>query len=120
MRSSHILQFSLVFAVVLAAASCSRQEQAPQPIRTVDIAYSSLPLSADELPPGPGRAETVSNCMSCHSPAYITSQPRFSRAIWESEVKKMVDAYGADVSPADQRAITNYLVSIRGLRKTTP
>lgn len=117
MRYSQVLLFSLLLLSILAGVSCGRQAEAPKAARTIDVAYASLPLSAEELPPGPGRAETVANCMSCHSPAYITSQPRFSRAIWESEVKKMVDSYGANVSPADQRTIVGYLVSIRGLTK---
>ncbi len=117
MRYSQAIWLPLLCVLILANVSCKRQAEAPRAMQTVDIAYSSLPLAAEELPPGPGRAETVVNCMSCHSPAYITSQPRFSRAVWESEVKKMVDAYGATVSPADQRAITDYLVSIRGLAK---
>jgi uncharacterized protein (DUF697 family) len=41
-------------------------------------------------------------------------QPPFSRAVWEKEVKKMIDAYGATISDADQREIIDYLVAVRG------
>ncbi|MCL4783031.1 MAG: hypothetical protein KJZ70_08370 [Bryobacterales bacterium] len=116
MRYSHFFRLSLAALIALAAVSC-KEEKGPSAVVTREVAYSSLPLAAEELPPGPGRAETLMACMSCHSPAYITAQPRFSRAIWESEVKKMVDAYGAQVRPYDQKLITDYLVSIRGLEK---
>ena len=111
-------QYCLLFVVVAALVliSCGG-EVSPAAIKTTEIAYSSLPLAAEELPPGPGRAETLIACMSCHSPAYITSQPRLSRAVWESEVKKMIDTYGAQARPYDQKLIVDYLVSIRGLAK---
>lgn len=103
-----------VAATALALVSCG-SDVSPAPVQTTEIAYSSLPLAAEELPPGPGREETLIACMSCHSPAYITSQPRLSRAVWESEVKKMIDTYGAQVRPYDQKLIVDYLVAIRGL-----
>jgi len=44
----------------------------------------------------------------------VTMQPPFSRAVWEKEVKKMIDAYGATIPDADQREIVDYLVAVRG------
>jgi hypothetical protein len=41
-------------------------------------------------------------------------QPTFSRAVWEKEVKKMVDAYGASISAPEQQQIVEYLVAVRG------
>ena len=41
-------------------------------------------------------------------------QPRFSRTVWEKEVKKMVDAYGASISAPEQQQIVEYLVAIKG------
>ncbi|MCC6262604.1 MAG: cytochrome c [Bryobacterales bacterium] len=116
MRNSRYIWLPFVMLIALAAVSCE-EAKGPSAIKTREIAYASLPLGADELPPGPGRSETVMACMSCHSPVYITSQPPFSRAVWESEVKKMIDAYGAQVRPYDQKLIADYLVSIRGLSK---
>lgn len=107
---------SFVVLIALAAVSCE-EVKGPSAVKTREITYSSLPVSAEELPPGPGREETVMACLSCHSPLYITTQPRFSRAVWESEVKKMIDSYGAQVRPYDQKLIADYLVSIRGLEK---
>ena len=42
-------------------------------------------------------------------------QPRFPKTVWQSEVKKMVDAYGAPIPEADQALIVEYLVAVRGV-----
>ena len=42
-------------------------------------------------------------------------QPRFSKTVWQKEVKKMVDAYGASISEADQALIVQYLVAVNGI-----
>jgi uncharacterized protein (DUF697 family) len=42
-------------------------------------------------------------------------QPGFSQTVWEKEVKKMVDAYGAKISDAEQQEVVDYLVAVRGV-----
>ena len=42
-------------------------------------------------------------------------QPRFPKTVWQSEVKKMVDAYAAPIPEADQALIVEYLVAVRGV-----
>ncbi len=54
------------------------------------------------------------NCLLCHSARYVLTQPRFSKAQWQAEVKKMGDAYGASISPEDQALIVEYLVAVKG------
>src|ERR1700692_2152926 len=73
-----------------------------------------MPHDGPVFPPGPGRDEFVTACVVCHSPRYITMQPRFSRATWLSEVKKMKDVYGAHISDEQALQITDYLFSING------
>ena len=73
-----------------------------------------MPHDEPEFPPGPGRDEFVTACVVCHSPRYITMQPRFLRATWLSEVKKMQDTYGAHISDEQALKITDYLFSING------
>ena len=73
-----------------------------------------LPHYEPVFPPGPGRDEFVTACVVCHSPRYITMQPRFSRTTWLSEVNKMKDVYGAHISDEQVQQITDYLVSING------
>jgi sulfite dehydrogenase (cytochrome) subunit B len=82
---------------------------ADSPVHTI-----VLPHDEPVFPPGPGRDEFVTACVVCHSPRYITMQPRFSRATWLSEVKKMKDVYGAHISDEQALQITDYLFSING------
>src|SRR6266550_5918045 len=55
--------------------------KADSPVHTI-----VLPHDEPVFPPGPGRDEFVTACVVCHSPRYITMQPRFSRNTWLSEV----------------------------------
>jgi len=73
-----------------------------------------MPHDEPVFSPGSGHDEFVTACVVCHSPRYITMQPRFSRATWLSEVKKMKDVYGAHISDGEVLKITDYLVSING------
>jgi mono/diheme cytochrome c family protein len=85
-----------------------------------DCPVHTIVMSHDEpvFPPGPGRDEFVTACVVCHSPRYITMQPRFSQTTWLSEVKKMKDVYGAHISDEQLLRITDYLVSINGTAGT--
>jgi mono/diheme cytochrome c family protein len=73
-----------------------------------------MPHDEPMFPPGPGRDEFVTACVVCHSPRYITMQPRFSRTTWLGEVKKMKDVYGAHISDEQVLRITDYVFSING------
>jgi mono/diheme cytochrome c family protein len=73
-----------------------------------------MPHDEPVFPPGPGHDEFVTACVVCHSPRYITMQPRFSRTTWLGEVNKMKDVYGAHISDEQVLRITDYLISING------
>jgi cytochrome c5 len=74
----------------------------------------TLPQVPTQVPPGPHVEVYEKNCLICHSARYVIMQPGFSKTVWQAEVKKMVDAYGASISPADQALIVNYLVAVKG------
>jgi sulfite dehydrogenase (cytochrome) subunit B len=100
---------------------------APEPIVPVSSQNSdslspsdtaqSVTLIHDEpaLPPGPERDVFAAQCIVCHSARYISMQPHLSRKVWKSEVQKMVTAYKAPISEADQDRIVNYLVFAYGV-----
>jgi len=73
-----------------------------------------MPHDEPLFPPGPGHDEFVTACVVCHSPRYITMQPRFSKTTWLGEVNKMKAVYGAHISDKQVPRITDYLVSING------
>ena len=74
-----------------------------------------LPQYAPEIPAGPHLDTYRKDCLLCHSARYVQMQPGFPQAVWEKEVKKMVDAYGAKIPDAEQKEIVEYLVAVRGL-----
>ena len=78
----------------------------------------TLPQFQLDMPPGPNLAVFQQHCLLCHSGRYVTMQPRFPRAVWEKEVKKMVDVYGAPITPPEQTQIVEYLTAIKGPAET--
>ncbi len=74
----------------------------------------TLPQVPADIPAGPHVDTYRKDCLICHSGRYVTMQPRFPEAVWEKEVKKMIDAYGAVIPEADQKEIVEYLVAVRG------
>src|SRR5437868_13096290 len=86
--------------------------RSPEP--RIPVHTIALPHDEPVFPPGPGREEFVTACVVCHSPRYITMQPRFSRTTWLSEVKKMKDVYGEHISEVQVQKITERIVSIQG------
>ena len=125
---TNILALSLGLLVLLAACgrpadtsqqsahSFARDQMKSMLDSNPEIPVHTIVLPHDEpiFPPGPGRDEFVTACVVCHSPRYITMQPRFSRATWLSEVKKMKDVYGAHISDEQALQIADYLFSING------
>jgi hypothetical protein len=96
------------------AVTNGKMESTPDPKPDNPVHSIVLPHDEPIFPPGPGRDEFVSACVICHSPQYITMQPRFSRATWLGEVKKMKDVYGAHISDDQVSKIAEYLFLING------
>lgn len=62
------------------------------------------------LKDAPGREVVEGNCAACHSLEYIrTNSPFMTAKVWEAEVNKMINAFGAPIEPADAKAIIDYL-----------
>jgi mono/diheme cytochrome c family protein len=126
---------ALVVVVALAgAAGCSRRSSAAG--RNGDMAGMNLPAGSSPVsepfspdraislphdepfaPPGPGRDAFVTACVVCHSTRYITSQPPFSRDTWKGIVQKMIDSYGAHVTPSQAAEIVSYLAATNGAHR---
>src|ERR1700688_748303 len=80
------------------AVTNGKMESTPDPKPDNPVHSIVLPHDEPIFPASPGRDGFVSACVICHSPQYTTMQPRFSRATWLGEVKKMKDVYGAHIS----------------------
>jgi hypothetical protein len=61
------------------------------------------------LKSGQGLETVVSYCGACHSLQYLPENGFLSRQAWESEVAKMIKAFGAPVEPPDAKIIIDYL-----------
>jgi hypothetical protein len=111
------LAFALLTVVgVLTIATAQKSETAAKsakgsksPVQEIEL--PNYPL---DMPPGPNLALYQQKCLLCHTSRYVTMQPRFSQTVWEKEVKKMVDVYGAPITPEEQPQIVEYLVAIKG------
>jgi hypothetical protein len=66
-----------------------------------------------ELPDGPHRDAFQTSCLVCHSARLPFSQPAFHREKWVEIVHKMVDAYGAPMTPEDESQVVDYLLAVR-------
>jgi hypothetical protein len=84
----------------------------------------ALPEDTTTLPDGPGVEAVTANCLACHSPAMILTQPRLNRKVWEAEVEKMAKVYKAPIDSAAVPQIVDYLVvtneRLTPLAKTAP
>jgi cytochrome c553 len=63
---------------------------------------------------GEGADPVNANCTACHSAEMVLAQPPLTKAVWQSEVTKMVKVYKASVDEKDIPAILEYLNKVRG------
>jgi sulfite dehydrogenase (cytochrome) subunit B len=61
------------------------------------------------LKSGDGRETVESYCGACHSLDYLPENAFLNRQGWESEVTKMIKAFGAPIESADAKVIIGYL-----------
>lgn len=107
---------AVLVAVVSSFAQAGTNSKSPKssvptkaPVQEITLPeYAPSPLL------GPNQKVYEQHCLLCHSSRYVLMQPTFSRVVWEKEVKKMVDVYGASISAPEQHQIVEYLVAVRG------
>lgn len=93
--------------------------QPPPPVseptqQTSQVQQITLPHDEPDFPPGKGRELFLSRCTVCHTLRYVTMQPNFPKKVWAKEVAKMINTFGAHISGAEAREITDYLATIKG------
>lgn len=69
----------------------------------------TLPLETAKLKPGAGAELVTAQCLICHSADYISTQPRLTRAQWQSTVLKMQQKYGAPLATNNIGSVVDYL-----------
>ena len=80
---------------------------------------ATLLASAQErsipLKPGVGQEKIEAYCSGCHSLDYIQMNSPFpDRKLWDAEVTKMINAFGAQIPKEDVSAIVDYLTAQYG------
>lgn len=99
-----IVFFGFVGAVALAAAA--------PPKGAVTI---RMPGDADmSFKPGTGVELAQTYCLTCHSSAYVSTQPVLTKAQWTGEVAKMKAVYAAKIPDDRVAPIAQYLTDTYG------
>lgn len=63
-----------------------------------------------DLKKAPGLDVVEGNCAACHSLDYIQmNSPFLNAAGWDAEMHKMITFFGAPISDADAKIISDYL-----------
>jgi hypothetical protein len=113
--------FSITILVILTVSIAVYSQQpsgsASKPAVQTDVSQVQsivLPEYPAEIAEGPHVNTYRRDCLLCHTSRYVSMQPRFPKTVWQNEVKKMVEAYGAPISEADQSLIVEYLVVVKG------
>jgi mono/diheme cytochrome c family protein len=81
----------------------------------IAAALIALPAAAGaeqaiKLKQAPGVDKVEANCQACHTLAYIPmNSPFLKPAVWDTEITKMIKAFGAPIDDADAKVIGDYL-----------
>lgn len=104
-----------LLVVACAAALGSAALAAAKPAPPTGAVSVTLPGDAGmQFKAGTGVVAAQTYCLTCHSSAYVSTQPALTRAQWIAEVTKMRSVFGATI-PDDQTGIlVDYLTTQYG------
>jgi cytochrome c553 len=109
--NNRITAIVLLLGIAAAPAWVRAADPASMTFNSVSV---TLPGDDRLFPPGPGVETVNDNCLTCHSVDMVLDQPRLPKAVWQSEVQKMITAYKAPVPQDAIPQIVAYLDSIKG------
>lgn len=121
-KCPRILRIVIAATAFMVWLSANAQQPPTKPSSKADatpVHSIVLPQYTPAIADGPNKATYQKNCLTCHTARYVSMQPHFSKTVWQNEVKKMVDAYGAPIPEADQALIVEYLVAVKGVEAST-
>ena len=91
---------------------------------TLLLSASAVALAEEKavsLRTGAGQDVVDANCGACHSLDYIRTNATFmTHKVWEAEVTKMINVFGAPIEPADAKTIIDYLTHNYGKPDRAP
>ena len=103
---------ALAALTLIGAGGVIAANSAP-PQGTVTIALPGDAAMGFKL--GAGAEIAQRYCLTCHSSAYVATQPRLTTAQWTAEVKKMKNVYGAPIPDDQVSALVTYLAAQYGI-----
>ncbi|MEK0446117.1 MAG: hypothetical protein RLZZ399_1438 [Verrucomicrobiota bacterium] len=74
-----------------------------------------LPAETAFFKKASGSELVSSQCLTCHSAEYITTQPPLSVTAWQGNVEKMQKKFGASWTPEQVKAMVDYLTQNYGI-----
>jgi hypothetical protein len=119
-RALGVALLALAMAGSATQPTGAAEQAAPSAVSGGGLTLHSVSVEfpeSDRTFPGGAKADVVNNnCLACHSVGMVLTQPRLSRAEWQSEVDKMRNTYRAPIDPAEVPAIVDYLADLGGER----
>ncbi len=112
MKNINVLTGILLIFSFLFVFSC--KEQNAEPVNAKATSAPDIKEYVTHLPEAPGYIAFSTNCLICHSAAYIQNQPDFPEKTWSAIVTKMQKTFGAPVPDSSVNGIVQYLVAIKG------
>jgi len=108
MKKLWLLFAPLSFAAIGMAVAAGATP--PQGTTTISLPTGLSPA----FRPGAGVELAQTYCVTCHSSAYVATQPPLSAAQWTAEVTKMQHVYGAPIPPEAVAPLVQYLTAQYG------
>ena len=106
-----------VLVPLVAAAAVPPHQKTAAKSKPAVSSKVSITMPGDlsfQFKPGAGSVAATTYCLTCHSSAYVSTQPPLDKAHWEAEVTKMRKAYGAAIPDKDAGEIVDYLTAAYG------
>jgi hypothetical protein len=108
------LRTPFVVAVLIGVLAAPPATRGAQPGLTLKSETVELPTSTRSFPNAPGVEAVRAACVICHSPGMVLNQPPLTKAVWEAEVRKMINVYKAPIPEASVAPIVAYLAQVKG------
>lgn len=112
MKNINLLSGSILGLSFLFVIACSDPNLKPAETKMASI--PDIKEYVTHLPEAPGYISFSTNCLICHSAAYIQNQPDLPEKTWTAIVTKMQKTFGAPVPDSSVNEIVQYLVTIKG------
>lgn len=107
---------ALALSGALALAACGGAQPDQPATNAADVVSISLPDEPVAPWTGASAAIIERNCVACHSPEMIATQPPLPPDKWQATIDKMRTVYKAQIDPKEDAALVAALVAVQAKR----